>query len=71
MATTIEVNKQSVKQLFEGGKDHSDRTEERDKLNQMRRTIESEFGFNPIQDIIWEQARDKLIDDVNDPQTKL
>lgn len=49
----------------------SDKAEVRDKLNQMRRTIESEFGFNPIQDIIWEQARDKFIDDVNDLQTKL
>lgn len=36
MAATIEVNKQSVKQLLEGGKDYSDRAEVRDKLNQMR-----------------------------------
>lgn len=43
----------------------SDRTDVQDRLNQMRRAIESEFGFNPIEDITWERARDKFIDEIN------
>lgn len=44
--------------------DH-DILEVKDKLNQVRRTLEKEFALLSVHDTIWEQARDKFIDGIN------
>lgn len=39
--------------------------EVKDKLNQLRKQLEEEFSLEPIEDIIWEQARDVFIEKIN------
>ncbi len=46
----------------------NDVREVKDKLNQLRRVLEKEFSLSPIDDIIWEDARDKFIEDINHPK---
>ena len=45
----------------------ADRSEVKDRLNQLRRELESEFDISDNEDIIWEDARDKFIREINDP----
>lgn len=45
----------------------NDRSEVKDRLNQLRRELESEFDISDNEDIIWEAARDKFIREINDP----
>ena len=48
-----------------------DRSEVKDRLNQLRRELESEFDISDNEDIIWEEARDKFIREINsDVSTK-
>lgn len=48
-----------------------DRSEVKDRLNQLRRELESEFDISDNEDIIWEEARDKFISEINgDVSTK-
>ena len=48
-----------------------DRPEVKDRLNQLRRELESEFDISDNEDIIWEEARDKFIREINsDVSTK-
>ena len=42
-----------------------DRPEVKDRLNQLRRELESEFDISDNEDIIWEEARDKFIREIN------
>ena len=42
-----------------------DRSEVKDRLNQLRRELESEFDISDNEDIIWEEARDKFISEIN------
>ncbi len=49
--------------------DH-DITEVKDKLNQVRWILEKEFPLNPVQDTIWEQARDIFIEEINHLKVK-
>lgn len=42
-----------------------DRSEVKDRLNQLRRQLESEFDISDNEDIIWEEARDKFISEIN------
>ena len=42
-----------------------DRSEVKDRLNQLRRELESEFDISDNEDIIWEEARDKFIREIN------
>ena len=42
-----------------------DCSEVKDRLNQLRRELESEFDISDNEDIIWEEARDKLISEIN------
>ena len=42
-----------------------DRSEVKDRLNQLRRELESEFDISDNEDIIWEEARDKFICEIN------
>ena len=42
-----------------------DRSEVQDRLNQLRRELESEFDISDNEDIIWEEARDKFICEIN------
>lgn len=42
-----------------------DRSEVKDRLNQLRRELESEFDILDNEDIIWEEARDKFIREIN------
>ena len=44
-----------------------DRSEVKDRLNQLRRELEAEFDISDNEDIIWEEARDKFIREINDP----
>ena len=37
----------------------------KDRLNQLRRELESEFDISDNEDIIWEEARDKFIREIN------
>lgn len=46
----------------------SDIMEVKDKLNQLRKTLVAEFTLKNIPDITWEQARDKFIDEINNPK---
>ena len=46
----------------------NDITEVKDKLNQVRRILEDEFSLTPVSDTIWEQARDKFIEEINCPK---
>ena len=49
----------------------ADRSEVKDRLNQLRRELESEFDISDNEDIIWEEARDKFIREINsDVSTK-
>lgn len=48
----------------------SDVNEVKDKLNQLRKTLEREFNLTTVPDITWEQARDKFIEDVNHPKAQ-
>mgnify|MGYP001236227752 FL=1 len=49
----------------------ADRSEVKDRLNQLRRELESEFDISDNEDIIWEEARDKFISEINgDVSTK-
>ena len=41
-----------------------DRSEVKDRLNQLRRELESEFDISDNEDIIWEEARDKFISEI-------
>ena len=41
-----------------------DRSEVKDRLNQLRRELESEFDISDNEDIIWEEARDKFIREI-------
>lgn len=43
-----------------------DRSEVKDRLNQLRRELESEFDISDNEDIIWEEARDKFIREINE-----
>lgn len=43
-----------------------DRSEVKDRLNQLRRELEAEFDISDNADIIWEEARDKFISEIND-----
>lgn len=43
-----------------------DRSEIKDRLNQLRRELESEFDISDNEDIIWEEARDKFIREINE-----
>ena len=43
----------------------NDIVEVKDKLNQVRKQLEEEFKLEPVPDTIWEQARDKFIQSVN------
>lgn len=36
----------------------------KDRLNQLRKTIDSEFNLAPVQDIIWEQSRDSFLNNI-------
>jgi len=48
-----------------------DRSEVKDRLNQLRRELESEFDISDNEDVIWEEARDKFIREINsDVSTK-
>lgn len=47
--------------------DH-DIIEVKDKLNQFRKILIDEFKLQSIPDIIWEQARDKFIEEINCPK---
>ena len=48
-----------------------DRSEVKDRLNQLRRELESEFDISDNEDIIWEEVRDKFISEINgDVSTK-
>ena len=42
-----------------------DSSEVKDHLNQLRRELESEFDISDNEDIIWEEARDKFIREIN------
>ena len=42
-----------------------DRSEVKDRLNQLRRELESEFDISDNEDIIWEEARDRFIHEIN------
>lgn len=42
-----------------------DSSEVKDRLNQLRRELESEFDISDNEDIIWEEARDKFIREIN------
>lgn len=42
-------------------------SEVKDRLNQLRRELEAEFNIPDNEDIIWEDARDKFIREINDP----
>ena len=44
-----------------------DQSEVKDRLNQLRRELEAEFNIPDNEDIIWEDARDKFIREINDP----
>ena len=44
-----------------------DPSEVKDRLNQLRRELEAEFDISDNEDIIWEEARDKFIREINDP----
>ena len=44
-----------------------DQSEVKDRLNQLRRELETEFDISDNEDIIWEEARDKFIREINDP----
>ena len=44
-----------------------DQSEVKDRLNQLRRELEAEFDISDNEDIIWEDARDKFIREINDP----
>lgn len=44
-----------------------DQSEVKDRLNQLRRELETEFDILDNEDIIWEEARDKFIREINDP----
>ena len=44
----------------------ADIIEVKDKLNQLRKQLEQEFSLEPIKDIIWEEARDRFIKEIND-----
>lgn len=44
----------------------NDHSEVKDRLNQLRRELESEFDISDNEDIIWEEARDKFIREIND-----
>lgn len=46
----------------------NDATEVKDKLNQLRQMLVKEFALKPVQDIIWEEARDKFIKEINRPK---
>ena len=43
-----------------------DRSEVKDRLNQLRRELEAEFDISDNEDIIWEEARDKFIREINE-----
>lgn len=43
----------------------NDRSEVKDRLNQLRRELELEFDISDNEDIIWEEARDKFICEIN------
>lgn len=43
-----------------------DQSEVKDRLNQLRRELEAEFDISDNEDIIWEEARDKFIREIND-----
>ena len=52
-------------------KDATTNEEVKDRLNQLRRELESEFDISDNEDIIWEEARDKFISEINgDVSTK-
>lgn len=42
-----------------------DRSEVKDRLNQLRRELEAEFDISDNEDIIWEEARDRFIHEIN------
>ena len=42
-----------------------DRSEVKDRLNQLRRELESEFDISDNEDIIWEEARNRFIREIN------
>lgn len=42
-----------------------DSSEVKDRLNQLRQELESEFDISDNEDIIWEEARDKFIREIN------
>lgn len=46
----------------------NDVIEVKDKLSQVRHILENEFNLIPVQDTIWEQARDKFIEGINRPK---
>lgn len=48
----------------------NDIIEVKDKLNQVRRQLEKEFNLSPVQDTIWEQARDRFIKSINHMETQ-
>lgn len=48
----------------------NDTSEVRDKLNQLRKQLTKEFNLEPISDILWEQSRDKFIEEIRDLATK-
>lgn len=48
----------------------NDIVEVKDKLNQVRKQLEREFSLLPVQDTIWEQARDRFIKSINYMETQ-
>ena len=42
-----------------------DSSEAKDRLNQLRRELESEFDISDNEDIIWEEARNRFIREIN------
>lgn len=47
----------------------NDVIEVKDKLNQLRDALVSEFELAPVPNITWEQARDKFIEEIKRPKS--